>query len=89
MTGDDNTHKTSLAPPSFIALKLLYYLGRKILGLHLLSLRFRVYGWLYIVFMDLALVHCIHRGVAGDVTSEILHALTANYNFLNWLPMPL
>ena len=28
-------------------------------GLRSLNLRFRAYGWLYIVLMDLALEHCI------------------------------
>ena len=32
---------------------------RRLLGLHLLNLHFRTYGWLYIILMDLALAQCI------------------------------
>ena len=47
----------------------------RILGLHLLNLRFRAYGWLYIVLMNLALVHAF-EGCGRAVTSNFSHVLT-------------
>ena len=46
--------------PYLYSLYCLVALFRRILGLRLLNLSFHAYGWLYMVLMDLTLVHCIH-----------------------------